>query len=53
MWLQGLEKIEQDQRYPAYLQTVRGIGWRLNTITKKMKMRLRNITPKACLEECL
>ena len=25
------KKIEQDQRFPAYLQTVRGLGWRLNT----------------------
>lgn len=29
------KKIEQDQRYPAYLQTVRGIGWRLNTYNKE------------------
>lgn len=28
------KKIEQDQRFPAYLQTVRGIGWRLNTYNK-------------------
>ena len=25
------KKIEQDQRYPIYLQTVRGIGWKLQT----------------------
>ena len=25
------KKIEQDQRYPIYLQTVRGIGWMLKT----------------------
>ncbi len=25
------KKIEQDQRYPIYLQTVRGIGWKLET----------------------
>ena len=25
------KKIEQDQRYPIYLQTVRGIGWMLQT----------------------
>ena len=31
------KKIEQDQRYPAYLQTVRGIGWRLNTYNKENK----------------
>ena len=24
-------KIEIDQRYPVYLQTVRGIGWMLQT----------------------
>ena len=24
-------KIEEDQRYPIYLQTVRGIGWMLQT----------------------
>ena len=28
------KKIEQDQRFPAYLQTVRGIGWKLNTYNK-------------------
>ena len=25
------KKIEQDQRYPIYLQTVRGVGWKLQT----------------------
>ena len=24
-------KIEEDQRHPVYLQTVRGIGWMLQT----------------------
>ena len=24
-------KIEEDQRYPIYLQTVRGVGWMLQT----------------------
>ena len=24
-------KIEEDQRYPIYLQTVRGVGWMLKT----------------------
>ena len=30
-------KLEQDQRYPVYLQTVRGIGWMLQTHEDKNK----------------
>jgi two-component system phosphate regulon response regulator OmpR len=29
-------KIEIDQRYPIYLQTVRGIGWMLQTHSEKI-----------------
>ena len=29
-------KLEQDQRYPVYLQTVRGIGWMLQTHENKI-----------------
>ena len=29
-------KIEDDQRYPVYLQTVRGIGWMLQTHNDKI-----------------
>ena len=29
-------KIEEDQRYPIYLQTVRGIGWMLQTHDDKI-----------------
>tara|TARA_B110000090_G_scaffold60211_1_gene68996 strand:+ start:779 stop:985 length:207 start_codon:yes stop_codon:yes gene_type:complete len=29
-------KLEQDQRYPVYLQTVRGVGWMLQTHEDKI-----------------
>jgi two-component system phosphate regulon response regulator OmpR len=29
-------KLEQDQRYPIYLQTVRGVGWMLQTHEDKI-----------------
>ena len=29
-------KIEENQRYPIYLQTVRGIGWMLQTHVDKI-----------------
>ena len=29
------KKIEKDQRFPTYLQTIRGFGWKLNTFNSK------------------
>ena len=29
------KKIEKDQRFPVYLQTIRGFGWKLNTFNSK------------------
>ena len=29
------KKIEKDQRFPTYLQTIRGFGWKLNTFNTK------------------